>query len=169
MANIHLTPIDLQVLAAPATPASGFARLYVSSTGKRLHQIDDAGVDSDLLASIATLNFVIDGGGSAITTGIKGDLIVDFACTINQVTMAADQTGSIVVDIWKQVYASFPPTVSQTITAAALPTITTALKAQDATLTGWTTAVAAGDVFRFNVNSATSITRVTLSLKVTRT
>jgi hypothetical protein len=117
----------------------------------------------------ATITYIIDGGGSAITTGIKGDLEIPFGCTINQVTMLADTSGSITVDIWKDTYANYPPTVADTITAAAKPTITTATKNQDATLTGWTTGVTAGDTLRFNVDSAATITRVTISLKVTRT
>ena len=83
-------------------------------------------------------------------------------------TALADQTGSIVVDIWKDTYANFPPTDADSITASAPPTISTATKAQDATLTGWTTSIAAGDILRFNVDSVTSIQRVTLSLKVTK-
>jgi len=50
---------------------------------------------------VATIIFIIDGGASAITTGEKGHLEIPFACTIQQVTMLADQSGSIVVDIWK--------------------------------------------------------------------
>jgi len=118
---------------------------------------------------VTTLNFVIDGSGSVITTGVKGDMVVDFACTINSVTLLADVSGSIVVDIWKDSYANFPATVADTITAAAKPTISAATKAQDSTLTGWTTSIAAGDVLRFNVDSAATITRVTVALKVTRT
>lgn len=119
---------------------------------------------------IATVGITIDGGGSAITAGIKGDIMVPYACTINSVTMLADQTGSIVVDIWKDTYANYPPTIADTITAAALPTITTANKSQDTTLTGWTTTVAAGDTIRFNVNATPSaITRLNLTLKVTKT
>lgn len=117
----------------------------------------------------ATINFVIDGGGAAITTGIKGDLTVDFPCTILEWTLLADQSCSIVVDVWKDTYANFPPTIGDVITASAPPTITTATKAQSSTLTGWTTAIAAGDALRFNVNSVTSCQRVTLSLKVRRT
>jgi len=118
---------------------------------------------------IATITFVIDGGGSAITTGIKGDLEIPFACAINRVTLLADPSGSIVVDIWKDTYANYPPTVADTITASAKPTLSSATKAQDSTLTGWTTAIAAGDTLRFNVDSAATVTRVTLSLKVTKT
>lgn len=118
---------------------------------------------------VETLNFIVDGGGTVISTGIKGDIVVDFACTINQVTMLADQSGSIVVDIWKDTYANFAPTDADSITASATPTISSATKSQDSTLTGWTTSIAAGDTLRFNVDSCTNIQRCTVSLKVTRT
>jgi len=118
---------------------------------------------------IASISFIIDGGGSAITTGEKGHLEIPFACTINQVTMLADQSGSIVVDIWKDSYANFPPTDADSITAAAPPTISAAQKSQDGTLTDWTTAITAGDILAFNVDSIATCTRVTISLKVTKT
>ena len=117
---------------------------------------------------VATINFVIDGGGSAITTGIKGDLAVDFNCTINQATILADQSGSIVVDIWKDTYANYPPTGADSICASAKPTISSGTKNQDAVLTGWTTSITAGNILRFNVDSVTNIQRVTVSLKVTK-
>lgn len=119
-------------------------------------------------SAVVSLTFIIDGGGSAITTGEKGHLEIPFAGTITQVTMLGDQSGSIVVDIWKDSYANFPPTDADSITASAVPTITTAQKSQDSTLTGWTTAIAAGDILAFNVDSCTDITRVTISLKVTK-
>ena len=110
---------------------------------------------------------VIDGGGSAITTGIKADVSVPYACTITGVRMLADQSGSIVVDIWKDTYANYPPTDADSITAAAVPTITTATKSEDTTLTGWTTSITAGDTLRFNVDSITTVTRLALTLTVT--
>jgi hypothetical protein len=113
-----------------------------------------------------TIGILIDGGGTAILTGVKGDLYIPFACTITAVTMLADTSGSIVVDIWKDTYANYPPTVADTITAAAKPTISSAVKSQDTTLTGWTTAIAAGSILRFNVDSVSGISRVTLALTV---
>jgi hypothetical protein len=124
---------------------------------------------ASLLALTHTINFLIDGGGAVITTGIKGDLVVDFPCTITRWTLLGDVSGSIVVDIWRDSYANFPPVVGDKITAAAPPTIAGATKGQSAALTGWSPAIAAGDVLRFNVNSAASITRATLALTVTRT
>lgn len=120
-------------------------------------------------SGVSSITFIIDGGGATITTGIKGDLEIPFGCTINQVTLLADQSGSIVVDIWKDTYANYPPTVADTITASAKPTISSTTKSQDATLTGWTTTIAAGATLRFNVDSITTCQRVTLSLKVTKT
>lgn len=115
------------------------------------------------------ITFIIDGGGSAITAGVKGDLMIPFGCTISQWTLLADQSGSIVVDVWKDTYANYPPTVADTITGSALPTISTSTKGQSSTLTGWTTAITAGDTLRFNVNSASTITRVTLTLTTSAT
>ena len=119
--------------------------------------------------NVLSITFIIDGGGSTITTGIKGDLTIPFACTISEWTLLANQSGSIVVDIWKDTYSNYPPTVGDTITGSAKPTISTATKGQSSTLTGWTTSITAGNILRFNVDSVSSITRVTLSLKVTRT
>ena len=117
----------------------------------------------------ASISFIIDGGGSAITTGIAGDLEIPFACTIVRNTLLAYQSGSIVVDIWKDTYANYPPTDADSITASAPPTITTAIKSQDSTLTGWTKAIATGSTLRFNVDSCTTIEKCTLALKVTKT
>ena len=117
------------------------------------------------------LTFVLNEGGSVLTTGTKGelDLYVPFACTITAATLTANESGSIVLDIWKDSYANFAPTVADTITASAKPTLSSAQKAQDATLTGWTKSIAAGDILRINVDSVTTITKCTLSLTVTKT
>jgi len=114
------------------------------------------------------INFVIDGGGSAITTGIKGDIELPFAGTITSVRLLADQSGSIVVDIWEDTYANFPPTNDDTSTASTPPTITTATKSEDSTLTSWDTTFSAGDTLRINVDSCTTITRCTLSIRGTK-
>jgi len=120
-------------------------------------------------AKLVSITFIVDGICATITTGEKGHLEIPFNCTIQRVTMEADQSGSVVVDIWKDTYANFPPTNADSITSATPPTITTAQKSQDSTLTNWTTTISAGDILAYNVDSCTNITRVTVSLKAEKT
>jgi len=117
---------------------------------------------------IGSFGISIDGGGSAITTGIKGEIQVPFACTINTWTVLLDQSGSIVLDIWKDTYANYPPDVVDTITASDKPTVAGATKATG-NCTGWITTVAAGDTIRYNVDSAATATRATVIIKCTKT
>ncbi|KKN01403.1 hypothetical protein LCGC14_1128170, partial [marine sediment metagenome] len=72
-------------------------------------------------------------------------------------------------DIWKDMTVNFPPLVGDTITASAKPTLSSGQSSLDATLTGWTTTFAAGDYLAFNVDSITTVERVTLTLLVRRT
>ena len=131
---------------------------------------DDATFAAPVIpARIGSIGMLIDGAGAVITTGVKGYLEVPFGCTIQAVTLLADVSGSIVIDIWKDTYANYQPVVGDSITAAAKPTISAALKSQDTTLTGWTTTITAGDILAFNVDSASTVTRVTLVLKVQAT
>jgi hypothetical protein len=113
------------------------------------------------------LRTVLDGGGSAITTGAKKVYIsVPSACSIIKVRLLADVSGSIVLDLWRDSYANYPPTVADTIVAAAKPTLSSAIKSEDSTLTGWSTALAAGDILEVNVDSATTVTKVYMDLFV---
>jgi hypothetical protein len=117
-----------------------------------------------------TVGIVIDGGGSVISTGIKGFVSVNFGGQITRARLlsidASVTSGSIVIDVWKDTYANFPPTVADTITASAKPTLSSATKSDDTTLTGWSKTVTAGDVFGFKVDSVTSLTKVILQLTV---
>jgi hypothetical protein len=156
----------------PAAPAAGRKRLFID-TDHHLKTIDSSSVVVDFTpagAETTALQFVIDGGTEAITTGVKGDLEVPFACTVTGWRLFADQSGSIVIDVWKDTYANFPPVDADAMPGSGKePTITTATKAQDTSITDWTTDdIAAGDILRFNVDSCATITRVTLSLTVVK-
>lgn len=113
------------------------------------------------------IGITIDGAGSVLSTGLKGFKSFPVAGTIIGVRLLADQAGAIVMDIWKDTYANYPPSNAESITASAPPTITASgVKSEDTTLTGWDVDVAAGDVFGFNIDSVTAITRITLELTI---
>lgn len=125
--------------------------------------------DFDWKSDTTGFNYIINGGGSVLTVDEDLPAIqIPYDCTITKVILLADQTGSVVVDIWKDTYANYPPTVADTITAAAKPTISSAIKYEDATLTGWTTSVSKGDSLKFNVDSATTIEFLTIIFEVTK-
>lgn len=113
-----------------------------------------------------TIGVTFDGGAGEIDVDVQADIYVPFNATIQEVVMLGDQVGNAVVDVWKTPYASFPPTVANSICAAAKPTLLVAQATKDATLTGWTKEIAKGDTLRFNVDSSDTLNRVTLVMKV---
>lgn len=137
--------------------------------------------DYDTLASGGTIyvnnsigvEFVMDGGGAQLSTGLRGILQVPFAGIITGVSMLGDQTGSAVVGIWRCSNANYgPPThpvAGDSITGATPPTIVSGTKYADTTLTGWTLPFSVNDVFAYNINSVTNFTRLAVCLTVTKT
>lgn len=121
----------------------------------------------------AAIALIIDGGGFAITTGQKGTLEIPFDCTIDSVELLADRVGSVVVDIYKTTYAAYDasahPAVADKITGTSKPTITGGTKYTDSTLAGWTKTIAAGAVLAFNIDSTSTIQRLTVTLNVSKT
>lgn len=153
-------------VVGPSSSTDGHVVLFDGATGKLIKSSN-----LPYPTSSGIVGIVIDGGGSAITTGVKGFVRVPTACTISKATVlsidASATSGSIVIDVWKDSYANYPPTDADSITASAPPTLTTANKSEDSTLTGWTKTITAGDVLGFNVDSASTVTKVLLELEVT--
>lgn len=110
-----------------------------------------------------------DGAGVPLAPGASTWKEVKTGFTITRATLLAMQSGSVVIDLYKCTYAQWDagvthPVAGDKITASAPPTISSATKSQDSTLTGWTTTVDAGDILYGIVISATTITHVSLDL-----
>lgn len=113
--------------------------------------------------------FVLDGGGGEIADAKQLDLRVPVDCTLVGWSILADQAGAIVIDVWRDTFANFPPTDADTITGGAEPEIAaSAAKAESEDLTAWTVELSEGDCLRVNVDSCTTITRATLTLRFSR-
>lgn len=110
------------------------------------------------------IGITVDGGGSLLTTGSKGFKSFPVAGTITGWRLLADAAGDIEFDVLKADYATFPTMAS--IVAAAPPALSGVQKDED-TVGTWTTAVAAGDVFEFEITGTpATVTRVTLELTI---
>jgi hypothetical protein len=105
---------------------------------------------------------VIGSGQDVIPTGVAGYLPVTFDGTIVEWHLAADQSGSIVIDVWNDIWANFPPTAADTIAGSEKPTLSGAQSNKDENLSSWTTGLSDGDVLGFNVDSASTVQQVTL-------
>lgn len=116
------------------------------------------------ITSSGSFGITIDGAGSTITTGNKGFVIIPYSGTITSWTIVADQSGSCVIDVWKA--NNLIPTSSNTIAGTEKPTLTDQQLNSDTNLTTWTSSVSPGDIVAFNVDSATTVTRVNLSINV---
>lgn len=98
---------------------------------------------------------------SALTTSNTTYFTVPYACTISAWNLAVD-AGTITVDVWKIATGTAIPTVSNTITASALPAIASGTALHSTTLTGWTTAVTANDIIAAHVNTVATAKFVNL-------
>lgn len=126
---------------------------------------------SDLLALKFAVVFPFYEGGSVLTTGTKLYLgaLFPVACEIVSHELVGNTTGSIVIDLWKDLGTNYPPTNADSITASAKPTLSSAQRATDSTLTGWGKTIAAGSWIVPEIESVSTLTYAALVLIVKRT
>jgi len=111
------------------------------------------------------LFYVIDGGGSVISVGSKGQLSLPTGCTVTGWVITADQPGSAVVDVLRSSFADFPAVVS--IAGTDKPTLVTSQSNENLAVTVWNTALNANDQVQFYVDSASVVTRLNVTINVT--
>ena len=146
------------------TPVEGWM-VYVKDEDK-IYRFDGS---NWIAYKTATIGISIDGGGQEISVGNKGYIEIPYAATITGWTALSDQSGSIKVDIWKASYANYPPTNEDSIVNGHEPEISSAIKAKDTDLSDWSSvSISANDVIGFNVDSCTTIEKLTLILQLTK-
>ena len=122
--------------------------------------------DGRLNLAGTSFSLTIDEGGAALTTGIKYQMKASGSYRVLGWTIIADKAGAIVIDVNKSTYTGFPTTA--TMSATEKPTISaTNQKGQNLALADWSDIVE-GDILEFEIDSCSTITRVTLTLDMVR-
>jgi hypothetical protein len=152
------------LMSAPEVGALEFLtdRLYFTqTTGSNRKTI----AHTDDIVHTPTASWGDNASATSVQAGAKCYVRVPYAGTITSWSIVASTSCTCVIDVWKA-NASLP-TVSNTITASAKPALSSQSTASSSTLTGWTTNVAVGDVFGFNLDSVSgSPTGITLVLNI---
>ncbi|MEP7197244.1 MAG: hypothetical protein ABI851_12050 [Saprospiraceae bacterium] len=161
--------IDFLTNATPAIPAAGVARLY-NGSNKELYFKDSGGAITKVFPNTHTLSFTFYNGGNVLQVGDKIAFYTDFTIAYIQWTLGSvdGTSGSITLDIWSNTHANFPPVVGDSITASAKPNISSAIKGQSSTLTGWTNQLSAGYWHIINIDSVTNIKHLSVNLQYTK-
>ena len=112
-----------------------------------------------------TINFVLDNGSFDITTGSKGQLNLDVTGRIESWMLVADTVGSIVIDVKKDTFATYPDSLTS-IVGSEYPRLSSEKKARDESLSTWSTQLTAGDILDFDVVSCSGIKKCSLFLRL---
>jgi hypothetical protein len=86
-----------------------------------------------------------DTTASALTAGSVVYFTIPYTCTISAWNITVD-AGTVTFDVWKISTGTAIPTVSNSITAAALPSLASGTVNHSTTLTAWTKSVATNDI-----------------------
>lgn len=140
-----------QMVSSRANSATGGA--VDSVNGQTGVVVITEGVNED------SFGIVVDGAGTAITTGSKGVRYIPFDCTVTGWDIRSDISGSCVFDVKRS---------GVSLAGTEKPTLTASTSNQDLALSTWTTSLLTGDVVEFVVDSASTLTRATLTILVTK-
>jgi hypothetical protein len=154
-------------LGARTTALESQTNLYQPASGV-LTNLAGTGAITNVVGQITA---TFERQGSVVSAGTKTVQIpIEEGCTITDWRIYGDPSGSAVVEVWKDTSANSPPADADDITAAAKPTLSAQGYATGSAST-WTSggAVSAGDVIIFYVDSCSTITNLTVSLKTRRT
>ena len=166
--------------ARPAATDVAAGTAYFCSTHKLIYQsdgstwttiFDPGGIGGS--GQSFSAQCILGDGVNVIGTGNFAYLYFPFAATITGIVGLADASGSVTVEARVCTYSAFDPTThpatGDKISASAPLTISSAKKAKDTTLTGWTTAIAADSVLMLVPTGAgTTIKQVTIGVQYTR-
>jgi hypothetical protein len=126
---------------------------------------------STFIGDVTRLNYIIDGGGSVITSGSAGFIEIPYNATVLEWELLGNISGTMTCDVRRVTYPLFSGSgfaASSSIVASSKPTITAGFRGSGINI-GWS-GLNMSDIIEFNVDTIpTGTTRATLSLKMQKT
>lgn len=152
----------------PETPRTWVTSELVTAAVMNLHvrdQFSYVGDTLDALVEAKSLTFPLGDGSAVIPTGLHYSPQIPFALTpVSWSLVAVDElTGSMVVDVRAEDWATGMPGAPDSIAGTEKPTLSSQQKAQDLSLSSWGV-IAAGDILGIYVESCSTITKADLTL-----
>lgn len=149
---------DLQTALNAKANALGADDNYVTDAEKtKLSNLSGVNTGDQTIKDV--FGITVDGGGSTPSTGTKGYRYIEQNCTITGWHVQGDVSGSIVFDVKRG---------GTSIAGTEKPTLSSQTSNSDTALTTWTTSLTAGDIIEFVIDSASTLTRATLTVLVTK-
>lgn len=111
-----------------------------------------------------SINAVFDAGTYDIEIGDTINVSVPVSGTISSVRLISKQTGSLILDVKKANFAAFPTFSS--IVGTNPPTLISANKYEDTSLSSWSPNIDAGDILEFEIVSNSGIKQLEVYLTV---
>ena len=166
-----------------AAPPTGEANFFIAKEDNKLYikQADGSLIEVSKVSeggggspgngggsgNTAPITIGWDGQGGFITTGLTRYFVSPYDATITGWSIVAEGEGpTCTIDVWKVASGTALPTVVKTITASALPALSTGNVARSSTLTGWTTDIIAGDILAFNIDAAANALTIKINLEL---
>lgn len=154
---------------APATPATDKSIIYVDVVDNHLKQKTDTGEIYDLTTGGGELThgFSVDNGVDVVTAGVKGYFVMPYDYLITGWSAVGNKIGSCIIDIWVTVDGI--PTILDSITGTAKPTLDNDQYLMSTTLTDWDTHIAAGSIAAYYIEDCSGFNQLSFQLNVVRT
>lgn len=111
-----------------------------------------------LTPGVASVSFVISGGGGEITPGYKGTIRVPTNATLSKVGMYTSGSGSIHADLIRQDFSTYDPSLTTGMSIVGTPlSMSNNTRYLDNELIGWTTSLYANDILNVVVNETSGV------------
>ena len=112
----------------------------------------------------SSLAITVDNGTSAVTTGNKTFITIPYNCTITGWSLLSNTSGNLSITISTSTVGTFPTLT--TISGVTPPELSNSQVASNYSLTGWSTALTAGEILVATVTGTPTVNLATLTLSL---